>query len=139
MNIKGFFKQVYAQESLLRAKEVELRIAHRDIESLKSTLGPKESLTGSGELSGKLAQVERYERRVKREMDRLYAMKDRAKTMINHLENPEEKAVMTYRYLNHMKWEEVCIHANMGWANTHRHHARALKHIHLKLTKDDIE
>lgn len=132
MNIKVFFKQVYAQESLLRAKEVELRIAHRDIESLKSTLGPKESLTGGGELSGKLTQVERYERRVKREMDRLYAMKDRAKTLINQLENPEEKTVMTYRYLNHMKWEEVCIHANISWRNMHRKHASAIAKLNQK-------
>lgn len=48
-------------------------------------------------------------------------------TAIGSLEDSELRQLMRYKYIDGMKWEEVCLAIGYEWAQTHRKHAKALK------------
>jgi DNA-directed RNA polymerase specialized sigma subunit len=41
------------------------------------------------------------------------------------------RMLLRYRYLECLKWEEVCVKMNYSWMQTHRIHANALKQLNL--------
>ena len=49
-------------------------------------------------------------------------------TAIEKLE-PTARMLLRYRYLECLKWEEVCVKMNYSWMQTHRIHANALKQL----------
>lgn len=40
-----------------------------------------------------------------------------------------ERMLMRYRYLDGLKWEEVCVKMGYSWTQTHEHHGRALQKL----------
>ena len=49
-------------------------------------------------------------------------------TAIETLE-PTARMLLRYRYLECLKWEEVCVKMNYSWMQTHRIHANALNQL----------
>lgn len=49
--------------------------------------------------------------------------------LIGWLTDARERMIMRYRYLDCLKWENVCVKANYSWKQTHRYHDRALDTI----------
>lgn len=37
------------------------------------------------------------------------------------------RLLLRYRYIEGLKWEEVCVKMGYSWTQTHEHHSRALK------------
>ena len=48
---------------------------------------------------------------------------------INQLPTTRERTLLRNRYINGMKWEEICVAMNYSWQHLHRIHALALLHI----------
>ena len=48
---------------------------------------------------------------------------------INQLEDPDERRILKWRYLSGLRWEKVCDKVGLQWAQTHRKHQDALRHI----------
>lgn len=48
---------------------------------------------------------------------------------IKELDNEDMQTVLRLRYIDGLKWEEVCVAINYEWAQMHRIHARALREI----------
>lgn len=42
---------------------------------------------------------------------------------------PEERMVIRFRYLDALRWEDVCEKMSYSWTQTHRIHASALHHL----------
>jgi DNA-directed RNA polymerase specialized sigma subunit len=45
--------------------------------------------------------------------------------------DPTARMLLRYRYLECLKWEEVCVKMNYSWMQTHRIHANALNQLNL--------
>ena len=43
--------------------------------------------------------------------------------------DPTARMLMRYRYIEGLKWEEVCVRINYSWMQTHRIHAQALEQL----------
>lgn len=50
-------------------------------------------------------------------------------SIIDRLENANEREVMTYRYIRSMSWEQICVKIDKKWTQVHRYHAKALEQI----------
>ena len=50
-------------------------------------------------------------------------------TAIASLDDPTARRLMRYRYLDGLKWEEVCVRINYGWDQTHTIHRKALQQL----------
>lgn len=48
---------------------------------------------------------------------------------IKAMENDNEKEVLTLRYINGLKWEEICLRMQYSWQHIHRIHAKALENF----------
>jgi len=42
---------------------------------------------------------------------------------------PTARMLLRYRYMDGLKWEEVCVRMNYSWMQTHRIHAAALNQL----------
>lgn len=49
---------------------------------------------------------------------------------------PTARMLLRYRYLDGLKWEEVCVRMNYSWMQTHRIHANALDQLTGKPVKN---
>lgn len=49
--------------------------------------------------------------------------------VIKELDNEDMQTILRLRYIDGLKWEEVCVAINYEWAQMHRIHARALRKI----------
>ena len=74
---------------------------------------PHQTVLSNVELALTLSGVSRAERR------------ERA---IEALE-PNRRMLLRYRYIDGLKWEEVCVRMNYSWTQTHYHHGEALKQL----------
>jgi DNA-directed RNA polymerase specialized sigma subunit len=43
--------------------------------------------------------------------------------------DPTARMLLRYRYIEGLKWEEVCVRINYSWMQTHRIHAHALNQL----------
>lgn len=48
---------------------------------------------------------------------------------IEQIDDPLERAVLRMRYIDDMKWEEICVKIGYEWNKTHKVHRNALKSI----------
>lgn len=67
---------------------------------------------------------DRYQTKLSELTEELHAIED----SIAHLDSTE-RALLRFRYIEGLKWEEVCVCMSYSWQQTHRIHARALRHL----------
>lgn len=60
---------------------------------------------------------------------RLIETHEQIEGAIESLQEPIERTVLRMRYINGMKWEEICVSIDYEWAQMHRIHNEALKNI----------
>lgn len=65
--------------------------------------------------------VDRYQAQLRR----LAAAQTAIETLIESLE-PLTRQLMRYRYIDGLRWEEVCVAIGYSWRQTHNIHAKAL-------------
>lgn len=58
--------------------------------------------------------------------DELISEQKRIEQAIVTLDDPIERALMGYRYIDGLSWEEVCIRIKYCWVQTHKYHSSAL-------------
>lgn len=83
--------------------------------------GPKNDLTDQ---VAKLVDL-KYIYNVK--WDELIDQQKKIEDAIGVLSDPVERALMGYRYIDGVSWEEVCVKIGYSWRQVHRLHGRALK------------
>ena len=49
--------------------------------------------------------------------------------VIKEIDNEDAQTIMWLRYIDGLKWEEVCVAINYEWAQMHRIHGKALREI----------
>lgn len=61
--------------------------------------------------------------------DELISERVRIEKAINSLEDSTERALMGYRYIDGLNWNDVCVAISYEWAQTHRLHSKALNNL----------
>ena len=76
--------------------------------------------------------MDRHEQLVQMYQERLADLDEEQlaiETAIASLEDPTARRLMRYRYIDGLKWEEVCVRIRYGWSQTHELHSQALKQL----------
>lgn len=50
-------------------------------------------------------------------------------TAIASLDDPKARQLLRYRYIDGLKWEEVCVRIRYEWSRTHELHGKALQQL----------
>ena len=130
------------KERLRRYREIkkEARQIRDKLEEIESRLySPKGQLLtgmpsapppGGGTVTEAL--IDRHAQLVQMYRDQLTVLEEEqlaVETAIASLEDSTARQLMRYRYIDGLKWEEVCIRIKYGWAQTHDIHSKALKQL----------
>lgn len=77
-------------------------------------------------MTGIVAELIGLQNKYMDKLHRLNAAMAEVEDMIGSLEDPTERRLMRYRYIEGLTWEEVCVEVNYSWRQTHKIHGRAL-------------
>ena len=64
-----------------------------------------------------------------RQRDALIDERIRIESAIAKLSDPVECAILGYKYIDGLTWEQVCVKINYSWRQTHYIHSKALRNI----------
>lgn len=81
------------------------------------------------DLSDEMSRREELWRKISKARYKRITEFKKIKTVIDRLEDANEREVMTYRYICSMSWEQICIKIDKKWTQVHRYHAKALEQI----------
>lgn len=130
------------KERLRRYREIkqEARQLRDQLEEIESRLySPKgQLLTGMPSApsheGGTITEVliDRHAQLVQMYQEQLARLNEEqlaVETAIESLEDPTARRLLRYRYIDGLKWEEVCVRIRYGWSQTHELHSQALKQL----------
>ena len=126
-----------------RAAIREEQIIEDEIRKLReSKMSPSVSLSGmphgsgQGDLSSYAAKLDEQIRKLQEWKQEKAKMYEDILSRIRRVEDDNQRALLIYRYIQGMRWEEVAAKMGYTWRWTHKLHSRALDAIEIK---EDIE
>lgn len=128
MNAKEYLEYIRSLETRLRMKEERIAQLQHDICSLQALDYAKDKITGGSpiDVSDKIARLDELIRDTNREWDELIEMREQAQTLISKLESATQQEVLTKRYIQNKRWEQIAVEMNITWRHTFRIHRAAL-------------
>ena len=88
---------------------------------------------GGGSIYGKteeiIAKIVDLEKEIDADVDRLVAIRDGIKTIIEAVEDDRERLLLQYRYLDGWTFEKIAVEMNYSWRQIHRLHSKALTNL----------
>lgn len=130
---KQYLKQAYRLNELIECNKQELN----DLNELKGSLpgidysSDKVQSSPSGEagFTKIVAKIIELEKAIKDDIETMVSLKLEIRTVINAVQDNEEKLLLKYRYLNFMSWEDICEKMNVSMRTAHRIHTAALENV----------
>lgn len=84
---------------------------------------------GQADLSDEMVEREKLWRKIQKARYKRIRVFAEIKNAIERLPTADEREVMSYRYLELMSWEDICVIVSLSWRQTHYIHSRALENI----------
>lgn len=121
------YQDIKKERKQLREKldEIEAALYYPKIQQLTGM--PSNHAEGNPQEDLSLHHIELQER-YKAKMEELAAEQLAIEEAIESLD-ANKRMLLRYRYIDGLKWEEVCIRMNYSWTQTHYHHGEALKQL----------
>lgn len=76
--------------------------------------------------------IDRHAQLVQQYQEQLAALEREqlaVETAIASIEDPTTRMLLRYRYIDGLKWEEVCVRLKYSWTQTHDIHSKALQQL----------
>lgn len=126
-------------KSYMQAKHdvsrLEMQLAELRLNKLTPSMVPDDGMphaSGISDLSDYAARVDELERELLQKRYRRIRAFQKVQAAIEVMENDREKELLTYRYLQGMKWEEIAVKMGYSWQHVHKIHASALKNLKMR-------
>lgn len=108
-----------------KISELEAEIISPKVAKLEHTPKGKSQT----DLADKIAKLIDLKELYNKKWDELIDKQREIEKAIASLSDPIERALMGYRYIDGLTWEEVCVKINYSWRQVHRLHSEILKKI----------
>ena len=134
MTVKEYFRQAYRLdqrinsdlEEVAKLREMATSVGSPGFEEHYNPNRPTEAPFVHG-----LEKVWEMEQKIDQEIDRLIALKEQIRTVIDRVENADEQMVLRYRYIHNYTWERIGDELFADESTIRRWHGRALQHVTL--------
>ena len=90
---------------------------------------PKGGGSIRGKTEGIIAKIVDLEKEIDADVDRLVAIRDGIKAVIESVEDDRERLLLQYRYLEGRTFEWIAAEMNYSWRQIHRLHSQALTNL----------
>lgn len=133
MTSKHYLKQAYRLNELIQCNKQELA----DLNELKDSIGAidyskdkvQTSSAGDAGFTNIVAKVIELENAINADIERMLSLKLEIRTVINAVNDNDEKLLLKHRYLNFLSWEDVCEEMGISLRTAFRIHSDALKNV----------
>ena len=85
--------------------------------------------SGASDLSAYAAKLDELLGELEEQMNERIQLRREIVRKIECMESETEKAVLRYRYIHMLKWEEIAVKMEYSWQHVHRIHGKALSHF----------
>ena len=85
--------------------------------------------SGGNDLSVYAAKLDELLIELKDQIDKRIQLRREIVKKIEAMDSETEKAVLRYRYIHMLKWEEIAVKMHYGYRNVLKVHGRALEHF----------
>ena len=76
-----------------------------------------------------IMRVMELEEKINAEIDRLVALKEQMRGVIDTVRDKDEQMVLRYRYIHNMTWEQIGDELHADKSTVRRWHGSALQHV----------
>lgn len=81
------------------------------------------------DLSDYAAEVDEQERKLVEQRKKRVRIRTEIRERIEQMEDEIEKDILTYHYIDLMRWKEICARTGYCWQYVHKKHSDALKNF----------
>lgn len=130
MTAKEYLEQVGEIDSIIKRLERERDELRADLYRVGSpaNMGERVQSSKSGDTFFRLiAKIDKKDREIQREMVRLVDMKNRIIRQIERLKNEDHRAVLIYRYVMGLHWNEIAEQMHYSIRSCHNKRDEALR------------
>ena len=131
MTAKEYLRQYRDADDAINAKLDQIHRL-RELATKTTTAMSPARVKSSGEpdkLAGIIARIVDMEREVDDSIDRLQDTKRQVEDAIAGVRDPRERKVLTLRYINGLRWEEIAVRLNYDYRWVLRLHGKALEKL----------
>ena len=134
MTAKEYFNRIRFISAGLRVKEQELQQLESDLYAIRSVDTSRERIDGGIPVSmaDKVARIRDMQIVINKEWDQLLDLRKEARDQIMQLEDGRFRAVLTERYLNNKRWEQIAVDMNYTYRNIIKIHGKALQQFEIQ-------
>lgn len=141
MTAKEYLQQVKKLDSQIKNKKLEKEAIWNSMKGC-SAISYEPKIGTSGTINNKSPQekyyplLERYEKEIEVDIERLVKLKKEIIGVIDQLENGDEVNLLYMRYIQFLKWDDIAKKMNLSYQHVHKIHARALENVDNIIHKD---
>ena len=134
MTAKEYLNRIRFISAGLRVKEQELQQLESDLYAIRSVDTSRERIDGGIPVSvaDKVARIRDMQIVINKEWDQLLDLRKEARDQIMQLEDGRFRAVLTERYLNNKRWEQIEVDMNYTYRNIIKIHGKALQQFEIQ-------
>ena len=133
MQAKKYLKQAYRLNELIQCNKQELD----DLRVLSSSLPGidyskdrvQTSSSGEAGYTKIVDKIINLENAINADIEKILSLKLEIRTVINEVQDNEERLLLKHRYLNFMSWDDICEEMNISMRTAHRIHTAALANV----------
>lgn len=101
-------------------------------ERRRNAMPPVTVRGGSGiSMADAICNADMVAKRINDKIERAQGFLSEIESEIDVLSDGRERSVLRYRYVNGLKWEEICMKMPCSWDTVHRWHRNGLNHLRI--------
>lgn len=120
-------KIINLQEELQALREVEQSAKIQQLSDMPKGSGRQQ------DIAVVLIGIEKLQKRIDDEIIKSVNVRVEIENTLLNVSDAQEAKVLRLRYIDMMKWEEICVQMNYSWKQIHRVHKRALENLEIKI------
>lgn len=118
-------KIINLQEELQALREVEQSAKIQQLSDMPKGSGRQQ------DIAVVLIGIEKLQKRIDDEIVRQIKIRLEIENVLLGVKDAQEAKVLRLRYIELLKWEEICVQMNYSWKGIHKVHGRALKNLNI--------
>lgn len=134
MNAKQYLKQAYRLNEMIKSNQEELSALRESASSIAGIDYSKDKVqssksSGDAGFVNVVAKIVELEDSINADIAKCISLKNEIRTVINNVQDADEKLLLRLRYINFKTWDEICEELYVSLRTVHRVHAAALEKI----------
>ena len=136
MNAKQYLKQAYRLNEMIISNQEELSALRESASSIPGIDYSKDKIqssksSGDAGFVNIISKIIELENSINADIERMFDLKNEIRSVINDVQDADEKLLLRLRYINFNTWEEICDKLYVSIRTVHRIHAAALANVNV--------